>query len=130
MSMVLQVYNDSTLFLGGFKTRWSRFKHWCLKWSYMFVPFALVADVSDKKVSMTPSILKDLWTVWKNLETPSNVFIGLCLRGKDNVYYYLDPTEYASTDFGTEETNDLGQLVECLDGPIEIGDTGNFGRLS
>lgn len=127
MSMVLQVHNDSTLFLGGFKTRWSRFKHWCLKWNFIFIPFSIVADVSDKKVTITPSILKALWTIWKNAESSLPAYIGVCLRGKDNKYYYLDPDELASTDFGTEETNELGQLVECLDSAIEMGDSGTFG---
>ena len=127
MSMVLQVYNDSTLFLGGFKTRWSRFKHWCLKWNFMFVPFSITADISEKSISLTPCILKALHDIWKNLESPSNAFIALCLRGKDNIYYFIDATELTSSDFGQEETNDLGQLVKCSDSPLEINDAGVFG---
>ena len=127
MSMVLQVHNDSTLFLGGFKTRWSRFKHWCLKWYFMFIPFSIIADVSEKSISLTPCILKDLHNIWKNLESPFNAFIALCLRGKDNKYYFIDPAQLAHSDFCQEETNDLGQAVMCYDSPLEMIDAGVFG---
>ena len=125
--MVLQVYNDSTLFLGGFKTRWSRFKHWCLKWNFLLVPFSTVADVSVKKITVLMSILSSLQTKWKDRDPALEAFVGLICRGKDNIYYFKEATKYASTDFDQAETNDLGQAVLTPSDPIEFFDAGNFG---
>ena len=127
MSMTIQVYNDSTLFLGGFKTRWSRFKHWCLKWNFLLVPFTLTADVSDKKITVLMSILKSLQLLWAAVESPLSSYTAFVIRGPDDKWYFSDAHLLEYSDFTEEETNPIGQAVLTPAVALSFEDSGCFG---
>lgn len=127
MSMQIQVYNDSTLFLGGFRTRLSRFKHWCLKWFFVLVPFSITANVSDKKITVMMSILKQLQLIWAAADTPLPSYTAFAIRGPDDKWYFSEAHLLQHTDFTEEETNPIGQTVLTPSVALTFVDSGVFG---